>query len=657
MNKINSITIARIGNGRTVKFAAEELRRYLKLLDTKTVVDVRIYDNYDPSKTNFIWLGMSDKFADRLPSVKDSAFDDAILVDVTDFAGIITGVNQRSVLMAAYRFLRELGVVWLCPGECGEIVPKRELEKCEIKVCEAPTSRHRVICIEGACAEEHIYNMIDWIPKAGMNGFFSQFNTPVEFIRKWYTHRSNPYLEGEAFANGDAEHILAKMSEDIADRGLMYHMMGHGWTCEPFGVPANGWDAVDRESTPPEVYEYLAMRDGVRDWYLNSPANTNLCFSNPKVVEILANAVAEYSAAHPELSHVAVWLADMRNNHCECEECAKSTPSDMYVKVLNRIDEVMTERGYNGKIIFISYNETAWAPMTERIKNPDRFVLQFAPINRRFEPGEGYWNIPDLDSLDPVPMFELNKVLMPRTVKPIVRLMRDWLEGYNGDTCVYDYHLWSTTLNNDPGGMSIAEMTFKDMCDLERVGIHGMVSCQVMRACFPNGLAQTLMAVGLWNNKADYETEVGKYLESCYGKEWETARAYLEGLSDMAKYWPHWDEADSVTDEGMVKSYEAAICHIDKYKPIIEKTVAEGKFANSAEEYFWRALAVHTGLARLICQNQVRKFKGETAAERADIESNLATEYCLAEPEFHEILDVWRSLADLESPADVENNH
>ena len=53
----------------------------------------------------------------------------------------------------------------------------------------------------------------------------------------------------------------------------------------------------------------LAMINGVRDWNNNKPANTNLCFSNSKVIEIIANSVAEYSAAHPELSHVAVWLA------------------------------------------------------------------------------------------------------------------------------------------------------------------------------------------------------------------------------------------------------------------------------------------------------------------------------------------------------------
>ena len=293
MNKLTSITIARIGSHKTVKFAAEEIRKYFKMMDGEAIVDIRLYDEYDESRKGFLWIGLSDKFADKLPTVPDKSLDDAIFLDVTDFGGVITGTNERSVLIAAYRFLRELGVVWLCPGECGEIVPKCVLDKCALQVCEAATSRHRVICIEGSCSYEHIYNMIDWIPKAGMNGYFSQFHTPLGFVRRWYAHERNPYMEAETFTAEDSDRILAKMSEDIADRSLMYHMVGHGWTCEPLGLPSGGWDKVDESQTPPEVLELLAMRNGKRGWNDGSPANTNLCFTNPKVIEKIADAVAD----------------------------------------------------------------------------------------------------------------------------------------------------------------------------------------------------------------------------------------------------------------------------------------------------------------------------------------------------------------------------
>ena len=121
MNKITSITIARIGNHRTLKYAAEELRKYLKKLDSKIIVDIRLYDEYDENRKNFLWLGLSDKFDSKLPGLANKTLDDAIYVDVTDFSG----VN-------------------------GEIIRKRAFDNCSVKACEAASYRHRAICLEGA---------------------------------------------------------------------------------------------------------------------------------------------------------------------------------------------------------------------------------------------------------------------------------------------------------------------------------------------------------------------------------------------------------------------------------------------------------------------------------------------------------------------------
>ena len=40
-----------------------------------------------------------------LKPVDDKKYDDAIVIDVNNFAGIITGANERAVLIASYRFL------------------------------------------------------------------------------------------------------------------------------------------------------------------------------------------------------------------------------------------------------------------------------------------------------------------------------------------------------------------------------------------------------------------------------------------------------------------------------------------------------------------------------------------------------------------------
>ena len=159
---MNSITIARIGSHRTVKFAVDELRKYLKMLDKKTIIDVRIYEDYDENLKNLLWVGMSDTFHAKLPEVSDRKQDDAIYIDVKGFCGVVGGNNERSVLIAVYRFLKELGISFLHPGGDGEMIPKRTLDRCNIHVCEAADLRYRVMCIEGALSYEHVYNMIDW---------------------------------------------------------------------------------------------------------------------------------------------------------------------------------------------------------------------------------------------------------------------------------------------------------------------------------------------------------------------------------------------------------------------------------------------------------------------------------------------------------------
>ena len=41
------IIIARVGNNETIRFAAEEFARYLKMMDKNLLVDERAYDTYD----------------------------------------------------------------------------------------------------------------------------------------------------------------------------------------------------------------------------------------------------------------------------------------------------------------------------------------------------------------------------------------------------------------------------------------------------------------------------------------------------------------------------------------------------------------------------------------------------------------------------------
>ena len=179
------IRFGQIGNGRAIDFAVLELTKYLKKMDPELVVDVLKLDAINEAFKGIIWVGCDEKLAAKLPTVQESTLDDGIAIAVKDNEGYITGVNERSVLLAAYRFLKELGCNWVRPGIEGERIPAKKIENVNVEVKEAASYRHRGVCIEGAVTYENVYDMIDFLPKVGMNEYYIQFWVPCSFFNRW----------------------------------------------------------------------------------------------------------------------------------------------------------------------------------------------------------------------------------------------------------------------------------------------------------------------------------------------------------------------------------------------------------------------------------------------------------------------------------------
>ena len=119
-----TLRIAKIGSHQTVDFAVNELYRYLKLMDKRLPIDQRTVSS-DGDDMLSLYVGLS-------PRVAPNKLDDEILIDVRDGVGIITGASERAVLIAVYRFLRELGCRWIRPGDGGEVIPKKDIVTAEL---------------------------------------------------------------------------------------------------------------------------------------------------------------------------------------------------------------------------------------------------------------------------------------------------------------------------------------------------------------------------------------------------------------------------------------------------------------------------------------------------------------------------------------------
>ena len=162
---------------------------------------------------------------------------------------------------------------------------------------------------------------------------------------------------------------------------------GHGYTTDPFGISTAKHVYTDEEeklAVPAENRKYIAMLNGERKLNNGRPSFTNFCMSNPDARRMVVDYVADYLEKHSNIDIFSFPLADGYNNYCECENCRKMRPSDWLVILLNDMDAELTKRGLDTKIEFCVYVDCIWAPLTARFKNPDRFIMCYAPISRKY---------------------------------------------------------------------------------------------------------------------------------------------------------------------------------------------------------------------------------------------------------------------------------
>jgi len=614
-----------VGEHPTVAFAASELARYLgRVTGRKVRVGPALSDDAAGLR-----VGVASAFPEvSPPEVADPRLDDAVVIEVAGDKGVIAGGNPRSVLLAVYRYLTELGCRWVRPGPDGEYLPRLEALPA-VQVAEAASYRHRAVCIEGAVSVDHVRDMVDWLPKLGFNGYFIQFREAFEFFNRWYARVGHPDGPGEDLSQAQAQEYTAAVEAEIAKRDLLYHKVGHGWTCEPFGIPGLGWGRQATEPGP-EATQYFAEVNGERKLWGGVALNTNLCYSKPEVRRIMAEAIAAYAEEHPEVDYLHVWLADGSNNNCECAACRQARPSDFYVAMLNELDALLTQRGLGARIVFLIYVDLLWPPERETLSNTDRFVLMFAPIVRTYS--ETFRVGDDLPALPP---FRRNELEFPSSVDANVAFLKAWQQGFPGDSFDFDYHLmWDHA--NDPGHMQIAETIAADMKGLRAIGLNGFVSCQVQRVFLPTGLAMTAMGRTLWNAALEFEDVARDYFQSAFGADADACRDYLTKLSELFDP-PYLRGEKEGADAQAAEKLAEAPGVVESFRPIIERNMAAPDPCHAKS---WRYLAHHAALTTGLAGALAAKARGDADEARAlwqDVRQ-MAWE---REAELHPVFDAW----------------
>lgn len=551
----------------TLLFAREELDAYLTKWEIKADITLAVADE----------LGLS------LP-VANQKLDDAIAIEVKGRKGYIAGTNARSVLIGVYRLLSEWGVRWVRPGKNGTFCPPHT-DAPDVSITEYANKRHRTMCIEGAVSLENVLDMIAWLPKVGMNGYYIQFHDAFIFFDRFYGHRGNPLRTAEPFGYDKALQYVDIMVREIKRRGLLLHRMGHGWTCEPFGIPNHGWDPVDPATFPAEYIRHCALVKGERKVWRNMPIATQLCYSDPVVQKTITHAVVQYAQEHPETDVIHFWMGDFFNNTCECANCTKYRYSDYVTVMVNEITALLQEKGLDTQIVFSCGYNQAHPPIHEQLHHPERTMLMFAPISRTFAA-----SFPNGYQQKEIPPYAVNAFDNPRSVDENLAYLYQWQQYYHGDVVDFDYHLmWDHLL--DAGGEGIARVLHDDIQHFDALGIDSFISCQLQRNSFPTSIAMTVMAKTLWNQNTDMDAVRQELYTAAFGADMaERMKDYFSTLSRGFSIGAIRSQVPIARDT-FCHDLQEAVAAMDGMAPVIEEQVALQ--TDPCRRESWELLAHH----------------------------------------------------------------
>lgn len=512
--------IKKIRANHVIDFAAEELKKYLRMMMPEAG-DIDI--SYEPDAKDGFRLGLLEDF--NLPNeAEDVVLDDVVHIDTDTCGGVLAGSNPRSVLFAVYRFLRLNGCRWLYPGIDGEYIPMKDIEP--VTYHKMADHRMRGHCNEGAESQQCMMETIDFYAKQELNIYMIEFKIPNGYYDSYYNHRLNDKNRPPEPVSLQQVLQWKRMCEtEIAKRGLQFHDMGHGWTVEPFGITSAGDWTTDRQKFPEENKRFLAQVGGVRDFYRGVPINTQVCMSNPEVRQIMVDSIVEYAQMHGNVDYLHVWLADGSRNHCECEECIKATPSDFYMDLMNELDVALEAKGLDSRIVFIVYCDTLWAPEKTVIKNPKRFSLLYAPIHRSYTASADENTV-----VPPQKPYVRNKYKSPLSIEDNLSFVKEWQKNWNGPCFSYEYHFWKHQYY-DLGFMELSRRIYEDIRGLRFCKLDGYVEDGSQRSFFPHGFPMYVYAEALLNRDVDYEQLQEDYFKHIYGDQWEKVRSYLSRMT------------------------------------------------------------------------------------------------------------------------------
>lgn len=586
----------------TIDFAAEELKKYLRMMMPEKG-DIAIELRTDAERG--FRLGLLSDFG--IPcECKDPYLDDIIHIEVDADGGVLAGSNPRSVLFAVYRLLKLNGCRFFYPGPEGEYIPHRDV---------VPTRYHKLAdhrlrghTIEGEPSLEQVLSYIDFHAKEELNAF-GLYCVDV-YQQRYYTHHFNEKNRPAEPYDGDVAETQwrALYESELKKRGMIIFSGEHDLIPGAVGFDLTALEQyrTGEKKINEEIRQYLALLKGKRDLYTKNILCTNLCYSNLKVRTMIADQAVKMAQEKPYLDYIGFTFADGAKNHCECDACRQKRPSDWYVMILNEIDAKFTEKNIPMKVLFSFYVDTIFAPVEERLNNPDRFLFQFCPIAR------SYMESITENTVIPAPQpFRYNAWDRPKNTEEAYALFCEWKRVFPGPYAVFEYHFWRHQYR-DPGTMTFARRVYEDTLSHRVMETCGCMQDGSNKSFWPNGFAGHIYAETLMHRDTDYEAELADYYAALYGSDWEKVVGYLKRISEAFSFAYMEGELSSDTKRGTHYNPERA-AHLGSVAELcaelraIERRHQPGKIR--VQGLAWRLLLRHAqyceGLAAVMLEKCV----------------------------------------------------
>jgi len=333
--------------------AAGELQKYIQ---EATGAELPIKNEADvSSETPQILVGPGPRAKKLLPSQNwNDLKGDGILIAPVGDSLVIAGDRPRGTLYAVFEFLeRELGIRWWSPTVTKVPQTKNLTVKAEKYTYRPPFvyREHYSTLVHGMRPERYI-----------LGARYRQNGIHQYLPEEWGGHYSI-LGEGHTFSR------LVPMADYFKDHP------------EYYSDPANGNKPCTSASAQPEP------DGGVKA--------TQLCLTNPEVVEIAAATALRWIEENPSAGIISITEND-NSNYCACDKCTALAEKEGSVAgpllyFVNKVADKIHDKYPDFLVDTFAYNQGFTPPRT--IKPADNVLIRLAPLKADFgHPLDSEWN-------------------------------------------------------------------------------------------------------------------------------------------------------------------------------------------------------------------------------------------------------------------------